>query len=473
MDDLCWLSATAAAAAVRAGKASSEALVRAALTRCAAVNPGLNAVVELAPDTALRRAREADADAKRGAWRGPLHGVPVTVKESFAVAQMRNTAGAPFLQGNVAHESARAVARLEQAGAIVVGTTNVPLLLGDYQSWNDLYGTTNNPWDVSRTSGGSSGGSAAALAAGIGHLSIGSDLGGSIRVPAHFCGVFGHKPTLGVVPLDGHIPPPPGAPPQPPPELPVAGPLARSADDLLLAMQVLGGPVGDDATAWEWHLAPPRQAQLDDYRVGVVLDDPACPVTGEVRDVLDAAVAALGSSGVRIDGGWPLGPSPLEQYQAYRLMLQAFFQAASPSEPVGTPISHREHTRASTLRMVARAAWQAFFRDHDAFLMPAAFVSAFPHDHSAPPSETGFFDSPRVIRTAEGPRRYDDMLFWQTFATFSGLPATIAPVGRTTSGLPVGMQILGPWLEDATPIDLAGRLTELTGGFVRPPLQGR
>jgi amidase len=471
MDDLCYLTATEAAAAVRGARVTSETLVRAALERCAAVNPVLNAAVELAADSALARASEADAAAASGRWWGPLHGVPVTVKESFAVAGMRNTAGAPFLKDHLAREDAEAVARLKRAGAVVIGTTNVPLLLGDFQSYNDLYGTTNNPWDLARTSGGSSGGSAAALAAGIGHLTLGSDLGGSIRVPAHFCGVFGHKPTLNVVPLDGHIPPPPGVPPQPPPELPVAGPLARSADDLLLAMQVLGGPAGDDAVAYQWHLPAPRQAQLDDYRIGVMLDDPGCPVAGDVRAVLAKAVGALGRSGVVIEEGWPEGIAPLEQYEAYKLMLRAFFQAAAPMDPPPPLVTHREHARANSLRMAARAAWQAYFRDHDAFLVPAAFVPAFPHDHSAPPRETGFFESPRVIATAEGPRRYDDMLFWQAFATFSGLPATVAPVGQTASGLPVGIQIIGPYLEDATPIDLAGRLCELVGGFERPPLE--
>lgn len=472
MTELCYLTATQAARLVRAGQASSTDLVRAALARCAVVNPAINAVIELAEEGALSRAEEADAAAARGDWWGPLHGVPVTVKESFCVAGMRTTVGAPFLADHVAAHDAEAVTRLKRAGAIVLGHTNVPFLLGDYQSYNPIYGVSNNPWDVKRTPGGSSGGSAAALAAGIGHLSIGSDLGGSIRVPAHFCGVYGHKPTLGVVSLEGHVPPPPGAPPAPPPELPVAGPLARSADDLLLAMQVLGGVDGDASLACTWHLPPARHAQLDDFRVGFVLDDPACPVLGEVRERLVQAVAALRDAGVRVTEGWPAGIDAAAQFAAYRLMLLSFFQAMAPADPPPPHVTYREHEQANTVRMLARAAWRAFFRDHDAFLLPAAFVPAFPHDHSAPPLETGFVTSPRVIATPEGERRYDDLLFWQTFATLSGCPATVAPVGRTSAGLPVGIQILGPYLEDATPIELAGSLAELIGGFAPPPEPG-
>jgi amidase len=468
VDDLAWLTATEAAAALRSRRVSSTELVRAALERCAAANPAVNAVVELAADAALSRAAEADADLERGEWWGPLHGVPVTVKESFMVAGLHTTVAAPSLRDHVAAVDAAAVACLKRAGAIILGHTNVPVFLGDYQSTNAIYGTTSNPWDTSRTAGGSSGGSAAALAAGIGHLSIGSDLGGSIRVPAHFCGVYGHKPTLGVVPLEGHVPPPPGVSPGPPSELAVAGPMARSADDLLLALQALGGAVGDDAAAYTWRLPPARRSQPDDYRIGFVLDDPVCPVTAGVRDALARAVEALAAAGATVSEGWPPGLDPAQQVRDYRLMLLAFFQAMAPEEPAPPLVTYREHARVNRQRMAARALWQTFFREVDAFLMPAAFVPAFPHDHSAPPSESSFVSSSRVLATPEGERRYDDLLFWQTFATFSGCPATVAPAGRTVEGLPVGVQILGPYLEDATPIELAGHLAELIGGFERP-----
>jgi amidase len=476
-----FASAFEAAEAIRRGAISAVELTELTLERIDRFNAALNAIVNVLRDKAMEAARAADAALAKGQRLGPLLGVPVTIKDSFEIAGVRTTAGAPFLKDHIPAADSAAVARLRRAGAVILGNTNVPFMLGDWQSYNEIYGTTNNPWDLARTPGGSSGGTAAALAAGLGFLSIGSDLAGSIRVPAHFCGIYGHKPTLNVVPLRGHIPPPPGVPPQPPTDLPVGGPMARSAGDLKLAMEVLGGPDGDDAVAYDWRLPPARGCLLADYRAGFVLDHPRCPVSTEIKEVLVDAVNALRKAGLRLEEGWPAGVDPDKQYETHRYLHSAFFalhldddnieevRARAARSDGGVDAlqarawidPHKYFQAASSDRMVARAAWQRYFRSHDVFLMPTAFVSAFPHDHSDPTSA-------RRLATPDGPRQYMDLPFWISFATLGGLPATTAPVGLTGSGLPVGIQILGPYLEDATPIDVAGKMADVIGGF-RPP----
>jgi amidase len=345
-----------------------------------------------------------------------------------------------------------------------------------------VYGQTSNPWDAARTPGGSTGGGAAALAAGLSYLEPGSDLAGSIRIPAHFCGIYGHKPTLDVVPMRGHIPPPPGIAAMPPSTLPVAGPLARSAADLLAALEVLGGPDGDDARAWRWTLPPARGARLRDYRIGYVLDDPRAPVSSEEAPALAAAVEALRKAGARLEEGWPPGVNVEEQYDAYLTLLYARFTPPAREDQLaglrqlaanqdGSYLSR--YARAATAsdaylqtietrRRAARGIWQAYFRTHDAFLMPTALVPAFPHDQSGN-------QFTRVLSTPAGPRPYGDLCFWISLATLAGLPATTAPVGLTAGGLPVGLQIVGPYLEDATPIAVAGHLADVIGGFKAPP----
>src|SRR5882724_3068833 len=220
--ELDFASALAAARAIRRGDVSSVELTTHLLGRIQQFNPKINAIVTLTAEAALERARAADEARARGEWWGPFHGVPCTVKDTFEVAGVTTTAGLPTLKSHVPARDAVVVARLRRAGAVVLGKTNVPPAAADWQSYNEVFGVSNNPWDLARTPGGSTGGGAAALAAGLTYLEPGSDLGGSIRVPAHFCGVYGHKPTLGVVPLRGHIPPPPGGPPGPPSSLAVA-----------------------------------------------------------------------------------------------------------------------------------------------------------------------------------------------------------------------------------------------------------
>jgi len=481
LSELPFASALEAARAIRGREVSSAELTKQVLERIERFNPKLNAIITPIKDDALARARAADEALARGEWWGPFHGVPCTIKDTFEAAGVRTTAGSTSLADYVPQRDADVTARLRAAGAVILGKTNVPEMAGDWQSYNDVFGTTNNPWDLARTPGGSSGGEAAALAAGLTYLSVGSDIGGSIRVPAHFCGVYGHKPTLNVVSREGHIPPPPGGPPQGPTDLPVAGPLARSAADLRAALEVLGGPTAEDAIAYRWALPPARGTRLSDYRLGFVLDDSRCALSSDVKKVLAETIERFRKAGARLEEGWPKGVDPGAQFETYHYLLDSFFafrlrddqeeemrkRAANQDgsheafEARVMTAPHKYYQAAVRQRMAARAVWQDYFRTHDAFLLPTAFVPAFPHDHSQPMEK-------RTLATPEGPRPYIDLLFWISFAPLTGLPATVAPVGLTRDGLPVGIQILGPYLEDATPIDIAGRLSDVTGGF-KPP----
>jgi amidase len=474
--NLDFASAGDAAKMIRARAISSRELTARMLDRIARFNPQLNAVVNVLGDQALTATRRADDAQARGDRLGLLHGVPIVVKDQFDLAGVPTTVGIKQLAQNRRATDAEVVRRLRAAGAIVLGNTNVPLYLNDWQSYNALYGVTNNPWDVTRTPGGSSGGSSAALAAGLAFLSPGSDRSGSLRVPAHLCGVYGHKPSLGVVSLRGWIPSAPGGPPALPEGLAVAGPMARTASDLMLSMQVLGGPDGADALAYRWSMPAPRHRRLRDYRVGFVLDDPACPVDTSVRRCLEEAVSALRKAGAALREGWPTGIDPKAQRQTYGYLLLSSLGAPPglTDEQMraladkGLPFAqqyfdtHRRYLEYATQQLVARRAWQAAFNDVDVFLMPSSFVAAFPHDQSEP-------QDARRLATSAGPRPYLDLIFWNTFATLAGLPSTAAPVGRTEQGVPVGLQILGPYLEDATPIDFAVRMAGVIGGFVSPP----
>ena len=445
---------------LRRKELSSRELTEALLARIEAVNPGLNAVVQLRAEQALAEAAAADEAAARGGALGPLHGLPMTVKDSFDVAGLATTWGNPAFVGHVAAADATVVRRLRRAGAVIVGKTNVAFMLGDFgQTANELYGVTANPWDPARTPGGSSGGAAVAAAAGLSFLEYGSDLVGSIRIPAAFCGVYGLKPSVGVVPLTGFQPPGPPAGPSDMRYLSAVGPLGRSAEDLRTALAVTAGPEGPAARAYTWTLAPPRHTRLAGTRVGVVLDHDRAPVSGEVAAVLSDAVDALSRAGARIVEGWPDGVDPAAQAESFGFHVRLFFAYEDPGEdlpPLAEAVGH-EHRR-----MAARAAWTRWFDDVDVFLCPATFCPAFPHDPR--PFEA------RTIATPEGDRPYADLAFWVAQASLPGLPALTAPVGRTPAGLPVGLQVVGPLFEDDTAITFAGLLGEVAGGYEPPPV---
>src|SRR5215211_5377344 len=453
-------SATNAARMLRRKEISSRELIEVLLARIDSVNPALNAVVEFRPEAALQEAVAADEATARGFATGPLHGVPMTIKDSINVAGLHTTWGNPDFKDFVADWGATVVQRLRRAGAIIVGKTNVAFMLGDFgQTANELYGVTNNPWDQRRTPGGSSGGSAAALSAGLTFLEYGSDLVGSIRIPASFCCVYGLKPSVGIVPSTGFQLPGPPAGPSDMKYMSTVGPLGRSAQDLRMALSVTGGPENQAAKAYTWTLSPSRHTRLEDFRVGVVLDHEQSPLSNEVVGPISNAVDTLAQAGVTVIEGWPDGVDPVRNYESFGFHVRLFFAFQQPDEDFATL---SEVIDQENRRMAARAAWSRYFSEIDVFLCPVNFTPAFPHD-SRP------FEK-RTITTPEGERPYNDQAFWVSHASLAGLPAVAAPIGRTHGGLPVAAQILGPLYEDNTAITFAELFTEIIGGYAPPPL---
>ena len=466
---------------IRRREVSSRELLEHYLARVGEFNPPLNAVVTLDPDGARAAADVADAALARGDHLGPLHGVPMTVKDTYLTAGMRTTCGLPAWD-HVPERDAEAVRRLRGAGAVIFGKTNTPALAGDWQTYNPIFGTTNNPWNTSRSTGGSSGGAAAAVATGMTALELGSDIGGSIRFPSNWCGVCGHKTTWGIVSQDGHLPPAPGTLSST--DLSVVGPLARDVADLELALGVLAGAAGHAAVGWRLELPPPRAERLGDLRLAVWLDDPAYPVDTEVGEVLHAAAAALESGGARLVDDRPavVLPDVVRLYQQflYPIMLSTMGKrsfdnmvalADSVPEDDDGPLArtarfatqrYRDWVFANEKREQLRALMGEFFSEVDALLMPVAMVPAIPHDHSEP------FPN-RVIQVDGAVRPYTDLMAWMALPTLTHLPATVVPVGLTGSGLPVGVQIVGPYLEDRTTLAVGRLVEEVLGGFMPPP----
>jgi amidase len=435
--------------ALRNREINSRELLEDYLNRIDELNPALNAVVTLDVDAARAAATAADEATTRGHDVGVLHGLPITVKDAFETAGLRTTSGAPELAGYVPARDADAVARLRAAGAVVFGKTNLPVFAMDWQSANPVFGVTNNPWDLTRTPGGSSGGAAAAVSAGLTGLELGSDIRGSLRQPAHNCGVFALKPSFGLVPVRGHIPGPPGT--LSAPDMAVAGPIGRSADDLDLALDVLAGPDEAAATAWRLRLPAPRGRSLRDYRIAVWLDDPVCPVDGAVLEVLTAAVEELRRAGAHIDDAM----RPVDLAEASEV-FEALFAARGLAR-------RRELEPRGRAPPAAGARWQQYFTRFDVVLTPVSPVAAIHHDLA------GSVDS-RTITVNGMQRPYTDQSTWTGLAGAAYLPAVAAPVGLARDGLPVGMQVIAPYLEDRTAIDVARHLERLLGGYRRPVL---
>jgi amidase len=483
MTDIATASAVELAAAIRRREIGSLELLEAYAARIARLDGPLNSVVTLDLDRARQRAKEADEALARGESWGPLHGLPITVKDSHETAGIRTTAGFPPLSAHVPATDADIVDRTVKAGAIVFAKTNLPVLAGDLQSYNPVFGTTNNPWNLERVPGGSSGGSAVALAMGFTAFELGSDIGGSIRTPSNWCGVYGHKPTFGILPSRGHIPGPPGTLSEP--DLAMSGPMARSAADLELLMSVQAGPSSEQAKAWKLDLPPPRRQKLSEYRIAAWLDDDAFPVDPDVRAVLSNTVQALRSAGASVDEGARPAFRLADLFDTYLRLLLPVILSGFPSEVVGAmrehaasapadardgftlmarhgTASHMEWLSANEARERYRAAFANFFSRYDVLLTPITPVTAIPHDHTDPMAM-------RTITVGGAARPYFDLLAWISPATCAYLPATAAPVGRAADGMPVGVQIVGPYLEDATTIDFAKKLAEVTGGFEAPP----
>ncbi|WP_031468088.1 amidase [Sciscionella sediminilitoris] len=471
-------SAGELAAALRAGDVSSAELTEAAIAGIERDDGAINAICVPDFDRARTAARNADQARARGEDR-PLLGIPVTVKESYNMVGMPTTWGMPQHRDFQPAEDAVQVSRLKAAGAVVLGKTNVPLGLQDIQSFNEIYGTTNNPWDPARTSGGSSGGSAAALACGFGALSIGSDLAGSLRTPAHFCGVHAHKPTVGLAAIRGMSPPPgPALPTEA--DLAVVGPMARTAADLGLLLDVMIGP--DPLTLGLAHqvtLPPARHETLGDFRVLVLEDHPLLPTGAAVRAGVNRVADALAAEGARVERHSPLLPDlteaaslymrllvsgsvarfPIEEYEQLRdraAGLSANDHSLDATRLRAMVSSHRDWLEVTNRREIHRHGWRQLFTEFDAVLCPITPTPAFPHDHNPDPMQ-------RRLDIDGDEYPYFDQLVWAGLATMPGLPATAIPTGRSPEGLPVGVQLIGPMFEDRSTLRLAELLEQRIG----------
>jgi amidase len=469
-------------AALAARQVSAVELCAQAIARIEQYDGKLNAVVVRDFERARAAAAQADAALGRGERR-PLLGIPMTVKESFNVAGLPTTWGVAAAKGWQADEDAVTVARLKAAGAIILGKTNVPFVLADWQSYNDIYGATSNPWDTSRTPGGSSGGAAASLAAGFVPLELGSDIAGSLRAPAHFCGVFAHKPTYALVPSRGHVPPRvPAVPAEV--DLAVVGPMARSAADLALALDVLAGPDEPQAKAYRLALPPPRHGRLADYRVLVLDQHPLLPTGSAVRGAIGRLADRLDKTGAKVARSSALMPDLALIARTYYALLYAFLGADLPvatyrnlqqaaaalgdgaddlaaHQSRAFVLNHRDWIAADRTRNGIAARFAALFGEFDVVVCPVLPTPAFPHNHGDRRS--------RRIDIDGTPHPYAYQAVWAGVASLTGLPATACPIERSETGLPVGVQIVGPYLEDRTTLAFAELIERELGGFVTPP----
>jgi amidase len=481
MLDVPFRSAKHLAGAIRRKQIGCLELLDLYLARGEKYNPALNAIIATDFEGARQRARAADDALARGAPCGPLHGVPMTIKESYDVMGLPTTWGIPELRDNHPPRNALAVDRLLAAGVVLFGKTNVPIYLADYQSYNAIYGTTNNPWDPARAPGGSSGGSAAALAAGLTGLEAGSDIGSSIRNPAHYCGVFGHKPTWGIVPPRGQALPGRVAVT----DISVIGPMGRSADDLALGLAAMAGADEIDSAGWQLRLPPPRRKSLHEYRVAVMLTDPNSDVDLAVQDRLQALADFLAKKRVTVsDRARP----DVDTGEAHRVYIQLLRAATSGRQSAAefeknlataqtlapgdhsyfaqmtraNTLHHRDWLAANETRHRMRLKWAEFFTEWDLLLCPPAASAAFPHDHAGERHERTIEVNGQRVPTT-------DQLFWAGLGGVSYLPGTVAPIGLTPHGLPVGVQIIGPQYGDRTCLRFARLLEREYYAFVPPP----
>lgn len=466
-------------AALQARRISATELLELQLARIRHINPEINAVTDVALEDARQAASAAQAALEQGDERAML-GLPMTVKDVIEVKGLRATAGVPQFAEHRSERDAPAAARLRAAGAVLFGKTNVPPYCGDWQADNEVFGRTVNPWDVALTPGGSSGGSAAALATGMTPLGMGSDIGGSIRIPAAFCGVYGHKTSEGIVPYAGHFPD--NVLPNPANRIAVIGPLARSAADLKLAMQQLTGPGSAEQRAWRLTLPPARATRLADLRVALMPRLDWLPLDDEIQSAIDNLARMLRDRGATVGEAFP---AELDDMYGYYLDYQRVEWGI-----VSVDIDNAERSRQAALLRVMqdsvadavaegmqansveyvswhlrRARYQRvfadFFQDWDLLLAPCAISNAFPH------SEVWWAE--RTVQVNGSPASFLNFSAYAGIATFAGLPSTAFPAGRTRDGLPIGLQAIGPYLEDETCLTFAELAEVELGGFTPPP----
>ncbi len=450
------------------------------------LNPIVNAVVAMDVERARSEAQAADDARAVGLPCGPLHGLPMTIKDCYETTGLATAAGAPQYADHVPERDADVVTLLRQAGAIVWAKTNVPYLAGDHQTYNDVYGITNNPWDLTRTAGGSSGGAAVAVACGFTTAEVGSDIGNSIRQPSANNGVFGLKTTHGLVSGRGHIPGPVGALTSG--DLGVFGPIGRSCGDLRLLLDVLtdsdtafGGVPGAALPRFE---QPPR---VTDLRIGLWSDDAVAPVDDSVKQLIEGAATQLGEAGARIDPEIRPAISSPDLHRTYMRLLNSTMSSGIPAKmwdkvvakaggsedaidddaimlARDSALSHRGWLVADELRAHAQHAWAEVFDEVHVVMAPIQPVAAFPHD-----VERSYGKRTFLVNGAEAP--YRSILFWAGIATMPHLPSVAIPVGQTAEGLPVGVQLIGPRWSDHKIISIAEEICSTLGQhFTAPPM---
>jgi len=480
MSENAFRSAGELAGMIRDGETSSAELTDYYIERIERLDGDINAVVVRDFERAREAARASDARLADGQIDGPLHGVPMTIKESYDLEGLPTTWGIPGLEVNIAQSDSQSVRSYKEAGAVFLGKTNVPLNLADFQSYNDIYGTTRNPWNLDRIPGGSSGGAAAALAAGLTGLESGSDIGGSIRNPAHFCGVYGHKPTWGIVPPQGH-----GLPGMVSgPDIAVCGPLARSAEDLALAMGVLAGAEPLDRPGWKLDLPKPTKKSLSDFKVVVWPTDDLAPVEQEVADRAIRIGETLAKLGATVSDSARPSYDVKQGHLTYLNLLNSVMSAGVPPETYAgmqaaaaqldpddfsdeavmtrsATLSYRGWLAADNARETIRYAWREFFDEWDILICPQTATPAFTHDHSE--------ITKRQLKVDSDEQPYFQQLFWAGLITGAYLPSTVFPTGPSLTGLPIGLQAVGAEYDDLVTIDFTRLLAQEIGGFVPPP----
>ena len=480
--DIAYLPAYELAEGIRTRQLSSLEATDLFIRRIEARDGDINAVVVRDFDRARDAAGERDRQLARGDGAGPLHGLPMTIKEQYHRAGLPTTFGYPELARNIPTWDSDMAAALQAAGAVLIGKTNVPLGGADYQTYNDLYGTTNNPWDPTRGPGGSSGGSAAALAAGLTPLEAGSDIAGSIRNPAHFCGVYGHKPTWGIVSQRGHAAVVKN--PTPDMDLVVCGPLARTPEDLALALGIMAGHAIWNG-GWRLDLPAPTKTRLKEFRVAVWPSDDMAPVDDEIADRARMVARVLCNAGATVSEAARPDIALQRSHETYLNLAYSVVNASVPPEQYernrrdaeryasndrsdravsarSMVLSHADWLRADTRRGRLRLRWAEFFRDWDILICPQMAVPAFAHDHSLPIAQ-------RTVPVNGEPQDYWRQAFWSGLVTAPWLPSTVFPTGLSRQGLPIGLQAVGGAYQDYRTIDFTRLLAEEIGGFQRPP----
>jgi amidase len=454
--NIVFSSTTQLAAAIRTGHVSVTEVLEAHLGQIATHNPTLNAVITLNAEQARKQAREADEALARGEIWGPLHGVPFTLKDAHATAGMRTTTGFPPLADYVPQEDSPVAARLKAAGGILIGKTNVHMMLADpAQSINPIFGRTKNPWNSERTPGGSSGGAAAALAAGMTPFEIGTDLTGSIRIPAHFCGVFGLKPTEQRVPLTGLIPGLPG--PRPVRIMSCIGPMARTVEDLALLFAIIAGPDGYDTDVAPVPVEEMPQLELNRLRIAFAPTFPGFPVAAEMREAVEEFAERLSAQGAVVEEA-ALPQVDFQQELASAGALIGMMMGAFQPEEQERPTTLAHYLEALDIRERSIAAWEQFFEKWDVLLCPPSMMTAFPHcEPGAPLSVDG-----------------QEVSYWMVSAhstvfNYTGHPAVVLPYKLDRDGLPLGIQMVGKRWSESRLLAMAKVLSEVTGAFQRPP----